>query len=95
MTKEDFVLPTLGPKLDAIHADLIFGEQGFARATSGLPVPICDFCPTLGFLAFLSGMLVARVAGRGIRLLRNVPLGLDVTLKCGASLQPPYPALMP
>ncbi|CAL8464285.1 g3820 [Coccomyxa elongata] len=43
VTREDFVLPTLGPKLDTIHKDLIFG--------------------------------------RGIRLLRNVPLGLDVTLK--------------
>ena len=29
MTREDFVLPTLGPKLDAIHKDLIFGAQRF------------------------------------------------------------------
>ncbi|EIE18633.1 Clavaminate synthase-like protein [Coccomyxa subellipsoidea C-169] len=43
ITREDFVLPTLGPKLETIHKDLIFG--------------------------------------RGIRLLRNVPLGLDVTLQ--------------
>ena len=43
VTRQDFELPTLGPKLDAIHKDVIFG--------------------------------------RGIRLLRNVPLGLEVTLE--------------
>ncbi len=43
VSREDFALPTLGPKLDAIHRDIIFG--------------------------------------RGIRLLRNVPLGLEVTLQ--------------
>lgn len=43
ITKDTFPLPTLGPKLQAIHEDLIFG--------------------------------------RGIRVLKNLPLGLDHSMR--------------